>query len=211
MLHNKIIILIFAACISCLLTAVNIFPAKDKTSDAFLKHNKIVLFDPSLNLPVSNNLGKSGIYDLDPDDPQAFCRSTIEKEESPYGEDYHMKLSYKLNPSNPSANGWWIKLNGNDLSSYRAISIKVKGDSNKGFSDSFKIVLKGKTQKIETSVKGVTDKWKTFEIPFFQFNEFMGLDLSKLDELVILFEGSKMRVKEGAYLIDDISFIPKKG
>jgi hypothetical protein len=203
---KQILAIMISTCM--VFSTVSLNAKNDKTVDVF-KVKKLTLFDFDRNLLVSNTLGRSGIYDENPDDAESFCRSTIEKDDTLHINGYHMKLYYKLNPKLSSANGWWTKLDGINLSDYKAISMTVKGDKNKGYSDSFKIILKGKTQRIESVVYGITQSWKNVTIPFYRFNEFMGLDLSKLDELVIMFEGSRMKVKEGAYLIDDISFIPK--
>ena len=109
-------------------------------------------------------------------------------------------------------NGLWTKLNGINLKNFGAISITIKGDSKKKFNPFFKIELKTKKSKITANIEDITDKWQKIVIPFEDFEgDIDEFDFSKLDEFTMVFEDWKFQEKVGAYYIDDISFMPKKG
>jgi hypothetical protein len=198
--------------ITMLFSMIYVNAVSYKTTDAFTTTAPFVLFDFDDRQPMSTVSGQSGIFDFDPNDAEAYCRVGFIKDEDLHKTGYHMRVSYDVNSSKPSFNGWWTKLNGADLSKCDALSITIKGDPEKGFSDFFKIELKDKERKIEYIVEDVTDKWKQIVIPFTDFDgDIASMDWKKMNEFVIVFEDWRLKTKEGRYIIDDISFVPKKG
>ena len=182
------------------------------TGATYSTNDPFVLFNFNDRKPMSSISGQSGIFDFDPDDAEAYCRVGYAQDEGLHKDGYHMKLSYDVNSAKPAFNGWWTKLNGIDLSKFEAISITIKGDAEKGFSDFFKIELKDKNRKIEYILEDVSDKWKQITIPFSEFEgDVTAMDWASMNEFVIVFEDWRMKTKEGRYLIDDIFFVPKKG
>jgi hypothetical protein len=183
-----------------------------KTTDAFTVTTPFVLFDFDDRQPMSSVSGQSGIFDFDPNDAEAFCRVGYIKDEDLHKNGHHMKISYDVESSKPCFNGWWTKLNGADLSKFDAVAITIKGDPEKGFSDFFKIELKDKERKVEYILEDITDKWKQIIVPFADFDgDIASMDWKKMNEFVIVFEDWRLKTKSGRYIIDDISFVPKKG
>jgi hypothetical protein len=58
----------------------------------------------------------------------------------PYG--YAIQMDYDVESPNPAYNGFWMKLNALDATSYNALMFYVKGDPQVGFSQRVKIELK---------------------------------------------------------------------
>mgnify|MGYP003574464192 FL=1 len=181
-------------------------------ADSFSTTEPFVLFDYDARTPMSSVNGLSGIFDFDPNDAEAYCRTGYVRDEGLHKDGYHMKVSYDVDSVKPAFNGWWTKLNGINLSDFEAVALTIKGDSEKGFSDIFKIELKDRTTKVEYIVEDITDKWQQIIVPFDEFEGALdSMDWSTMNEFVIVFEDWRLKTKEGRYYIDDISFVPKKG
>ncbi len=179
----------------------------------FTEKKPLVLFDFDDRAPVNNIGGMWGVFDFNPSDRDSFCRTSYKKDKDLHKKGYYLKVTYDVDSPQASFNGLWTKLNGIDLSKFRAISMKIKGDKNRGFTDFFKIELKDKENKIEAYIEDITDQWQTFVIPF---DEFEGpvedINWKNMNELVFaVFEDWRFKVKVGRLYFDDIAFIPKKG
>lgn len=186
--------------------------AKYKPKDTFTEKKSFILFDFNKKSPLNNVSGQFGVFSANPKDTEASISYRYKKDKTLHKKGYNLYIKYDVDSSQTAFNGIWTKLNGLDLSQFNAFSITIKGDKKKGFNDSFKIELKTKTDKIETSVEDITDKWQKIVIPFEEFEGVIeDFDFSNLYEFNIVFEDWKFKKKEGAYYIDDIGFIPKKG
>ncbi len=186
--------------------------AKYKPGDTFTEKKPFILFDFDKKSPMNNVSGQFGVFNANPKDTESSIRFRYKKDKDLHKKGYNLYIKYDVDSSQSAFNGIWTKLNGLDLSKYKAFSISIKGDKKKGFNDFFKIELKTKKDKIESSVEGITYKWQKIVIPFEEFEGVIKeFDFSNLDEFNIVFEDWKFKKKEGAYFIDDISFIPKKG
>jgi hypothetical protein len=183
-----------------------------KNEDVFISDGPFVLFDFDDRRPLNSLGGSAGIFDGDPRDQEACCKMDYVKDDDLHLKGFHLTLTYDVNSSRPAFNGYWIKLNGIDLSNFNAISLNIKGESGSGYSEILKIELKDNTRKIEYVLDGITDGWEKKILPFSDFEGDLSLlDLRNMDEMVIVFEDWRLQKKEGKYLIDDIEFIPKKG
>lgn len=159
-----------------------------------------------------NNLnGAYGIFNADPEDKESFINASKKKDKSLNKKGNYYFIKYDVDSSKPSFCGLWTKLNDVNISDFKALSLKIKGDKNLGFNEEFKIELKDKSTKIETVVEGITSKWQKIVIPFTEFEgDFENLDFKNISEFTIVLEDNRFSKKVGAYYIDDISFIPKK-
>jgi len=154
-----------------------------------------------------NNLGGDfGSWNRDPKDFTQGCMdsfvSTIKHGETGYS----LQLMYDVLSDNPAYNGFWMKLQGIDISDYKKLSFWVKGDELRGFTKVFKVELKNTKGHIgKYYVTEVTSNWKEIIIPL---EKFSGLDdLTSMNEFVIVFEDRIATKKEGAIYIDDITFL----
>lgn len=151
--------------------------------------------------------GDYGVWQLRPDDYTQNCRYDFNPSANHGGKGAALQLSYDVDSPNEAAcNGFWVKLNGQDLTYYDDIVFFIKGTrSEKGFMDGFRVELKN--SKGETGayfVKGITKWWQKFEIPL---KSFSGLStLKDMTEFVIVFEDRQATDKEGVLYIDDIMF-----
>ncbi|MCM8783168.1 MAG: hypothetical protein NC818_00090 [Candidatus Omnitrophica bacterium] len=154
-----------------------------------------------------NNLGGDfGAWNKDPNDFSQGCFdsfvSTIKR-----GDDgCSMQIMYDVDSVNPAYNGFWMRLEGVDLSAYKAISFWLKGDEMRGFTKVFKVELKNTKGHLgKYYVTEVTKDWKEIVIPL---DKFAGLeDRTSMHEFVIVFEDRVATKKEGAIYIDDITFL----
>ena len=88
------------------------------------------------------------------------------------------------------------------------LSLWVKGDTKTGIPKSFKIELKGDpgSRVGRQYVKSVSGSWKKITLPLKSYAD-QGVDLSSLNELVIVFENSVADPgTEGRIWIDTIAF-----
>ena len=158
-----------------------------------------------------NNLGGDfGSWDKDPEDPTQSCRMSFDPDDAvlPKGEGYSLRLRYDVDSSNEAYNGFWMKLEGNDLSQYNTLSFYVKGDAKEGFTDRIKIEIKTFEKTGFLYVGGITGQWKKISIPLKKFRKIK--NFKPMNEFVIVFEDSMSVPKKGAILIDQIAFSKEK-
>jgi len=119
---------------------------------------------------------------------------------------YSLQLMYDVASENAAYNGFWMKLNGINISDYKELSFWVKGDAERGFTRVFKVELKNTKNNVGTYyVTDVSPEWKEVVIPL---NKFSGInDLSSMYEFTIVFEDRIATKREGAIYIDDIAFV----
>lgn len=190
------------------LTCLNIGIFSKNINKMKTTKEKLVLINFDNRARVNSLDRQIGVFDGNPEDSEAYCRMGFAKDLDLNKEGYVMKLSYDVDSTKPAFNGFWTKLNEADLSEYKAIKIIIKGDTEKGFSDFFKIELKDKNKKIECIVENISDQWKTIIIPFDEFDgDIEDLDWQKINELVIVFEDWRFKIKRGMYYIDEIAFL----
>ena len=154
-----------------------------------------------------NNLGGDfGVWDKDPnDDTQSISSSFVEDDALGNPGGFSLRLDYDVDSPNPAYNGFWMKLEGNDASSYNTLNFYVKGDSDKGFTKRIKIELKDETNKPSAYiVSGITSEWQKVSIPFEKFRRIT--DWSKMSEAVIVFDDINSNPKTGTIFVDQISF-----
>jgi len=147
--------------------------------------------------------GDYGAWDKDPDDETQSAEIFFEEEKRMGDTGYSLGVKYDVDSPNPAFNGFWMSLAGSDFSDYDYLVISVKGDSEKGFTNRFKVELKNDAGQTGTyMVSGVTDEWQEIEIPL---NMVRGIrDFSVMEEFVIVFEDAVASPKEGVIYIDNI-------
>ena len=147
--------------------------------------------------------GKFGAWDVDDKDSSQSCRMEFFPDQNTGVPGYCLKLIYDVDSSNPSYNGLWMELKGEDFSYYRKLCIDIRGDSKAGFPRKIKVELKnsgGETGLI--MIDYITNKWKTMDIPFINFRGIS--DFSEMSELVLVFEDGVTEPKTGTIYIDNI-------
>jgi len=151
-----------------------------------------------------NNLGGGfGAWDKDPQDFTQSCFESFNAKVIRGERGFSLRLDYDVDSPNPAYNGFWMKLNGKDLSDYSKLVFWVKGDKNKGYSKVMKLEFKNDIGEVgKYYVTGITDEWQKIEIPF---NKLAGItNFSSMKELVLVFEDRIVTEKEGAIYIDEI-------
>ena len=157
-----------------------------------------------------NNLGGDfGAWNKDETDLSQMCIDSFSSEVKYGDKGYSLKLVYDVDSPNPAYNGFWTKLQNQNLSDYKELVFFVKGDEQKGFTPRFKVELKNPTQVASFLVTGVTSEWQKVVIPF---QKFKGItEWSQMTEFVIVFDDLTSNPKEGVIYVDDIYFSDGKG
>lgn len=157
-----------------------------------------------------NNLGGDfGAWDKDPTDFTQTCLDSFSSEVKCGDKGYSLKLTYDVDSPNPAYNGFWTKLQNQDLKAYKELVFFVKGDEEKGFTRRFKVELKNPTQVSSFLVSGITSEWQKVVVPLKKFKRIT--DWSKMTEFVIVFDDLTSNPKEGIIYFDDIYFTDGKG
>lgn len=154
-----------------------------------------------------NNIGGDfGTWDKDPNDDTQGTKMAFEPEDSlgnPSG--YSIRLDYDVDSPNPAYNGFWMKLDGEDATTYKSVSFYIKGDKEKGFTKRVKIELKDMSnQPSPYIVTGITGEWQKVTIPLEKFRKMK--DWSRMNEFVVVFDDINSRPKEGTIYIDQVAF-----
>jgi len=155
-----------------------------------------------------NNIGGDfGSWDKDPNDETQICQMSFEGDDAlgdPAG--YSIRLDYDVDSPNPAYNGFWMKLNGEDATSYNAVKFYVKGDAEKAFTKRLKIELKDMSnQPSPYIITGITDQWQEFTIGFDKFRRVS--DWSAMNEFVVVFDDINSNPKAGTIYIDNVRFV----
>ena len=148
--------------------------------------------------------GDFGSWDKDPSDPTQRCTIAFDKANAFGGVGYSLKIDYDVDSPNPAYNGFWMKLQGTDLSTYQKLTLYVRGDSVRGFTPQIKLELKNGTEVGRYLLKGVTDQWQQVSI---SLKDFVGLTGWKgMTEFVIVFDDLTSTKKVGTIYLDEIAF-----
>lgn len=155
-----------------------------------------------------NNIGGDfGAWDKDPNDETQGTEMSFEPDDAlgdPAG--YSIRLDYDVDSPNPAYNGFWMKLNGEDVSKYNALKFYIKGDKDAGYTKRIKMEMKDMSNKPSPYiVTGITDQWTAVSIPFEKFRRIE--DWSSMNEFVIVFDDINSNPKAGTVFIDHVSFV----
>ncbi len=154
-----------------------------------------------------NNLGGDfGSWDKDPNDETQGCQMSFAQDDA-LGDKtgYAIRMDYDVDSPNPAYNGFWMKLNGADVTAYNTLTFYMRGDAEAGFSKRVKVELKDKSNKPSAYiVSGLTDKWQKISIPLNKFRRVE--DWKALNEFVIVFDDINSNPKAGSIYVDQIAF-----
>ena len=149
--------------------------------------------------------GDFGSWDKDPSDPTQKCTISFDKAGAFGGVGYSLKIDYDVDSPNPAYNGFWMKLQGSNVSSYAKLTFYIKGDGPRGFTPQIKLELKNGQQEVgRYLLTGITEEWQQVTIPL---SEFQGVtDWSGMTEFVIVFDDLTSTKKVGTIYVDEIAF-----
>lgn len=154
-----------------------------------------------------NNIGGDfGAWDKDPNDETQGTQMSFEPNDAkgdPAG--YSLRLDYDVDSPNPAYNGFWMKLNGEDLSKYNTLKLWLKGDSKAGFTKRIKLEMKDMSNKPSPYIlSGITEEWKEYKIPLEKFRRIN--DWKSMNEIVLVFDDINSSPKTGTIYIDSVAF-----
>jgi len=148
--------------------------------------------------------GDFGSWNKDESDPTQGCVNGFDTTAAYGGVGYALRLDYDVDSPNPAYNGFWMKLQGTDVSTYKNLVFYARGDAERGYTDKFKLELKNGNEVGKYVLKGVTDEWQRFSVPL---KNFEGLSsTSALTEFVVVFDDLTSTKKVGTIYLDEISF-----
>lgn len=174
---------------------------------ATAQSNKIIVadFNQGENL---NNLGESfGSWDKDANDLTQSCKMSFAKDDAlGLSNGNSLQLDYDVDSPNPAYNGFWLKINKAQVSSFDTLSFYVKGDETKGFTSKIKIELKDKKNgKATFFVENITNKWQRISLTLDK-RSIIPNQLKPFQEFVIVLDDINSSPKIGRILIDQIEF-----
>ena len=169
--------------------------------------NELVIADFDTGDKPNNIGGDFGAWDKDPNDETQGTKMTFEPNDAlgdPAG--YCIRLDYDVDSPNPAYNGFWMKLNGEDVSQYNTLKFYIKGDSKTGYTKRVKIELKDMSNKPSPYIlSGITDEWKQVSIPLEKFRRIS--DWKSMNEFVLVFDDISSNPKTGTAYVDQIAFV----
>ncbi|MBV9462876.1 MAG: hypothetical protein JO317_01490 [Verrucomicrobiae bacterium] len=163
------------------------------------------------NAPAPNNIdGNFGAFTPSESEQVYICKEAIDDKVRHGEKGAALRLDYNVN-NGGAFNGFWMKLGpadkGNhfDASQFKKLSFWVKPDE-KGGPNKFKVELKGDDGPIAKKYIGdLKAGWTKVEIPLDDFAA-QGVDLTKLNEMTIVFEQRAASPKTvGALYLDDVT------
>ena len=198
MKNLKLMVVMFALALA--------FSAPVMAADEAAGGKELVIADFDTGDKPNNLGGDFGAWDKDPNDESQGCQMSFAEDDA-MGDKagYSIRLDYDVDSPNPAYNGFWMKVNGADVTPYNALTFFIKGDGEAGFTKRVKLELKDKSNKPSAYiVSGVTDKWTKVSIPLNKFRRIE--DWKSLNELVFVFDDINSNPKAGSLQVDQISF-----
>jgi hypothetical protein len=172
------------------------------SSSNIKKRETMLIADFNRGRKKTNLKTKFDTWDKDPGDLTQWCKLGFTIEERMGDSGKALKIKYDVDSPYQAFNGLWFQLNNLDASEYKRFILYVKGDKKRGFTKTFKVELKNRSQTGYYLVTRVKNKWKKISIPL---KKFKGIsNFSSLTELTIVFEDNKVTKKTGTIYIDDI-------
>lgn len=183
------------------------FGALSFTGDGHMSVEQVIADFNSGEKP--NNIGgEFGTWDYDMHDETQGCVMSFSSVDSQTQDGGHsIQLQYDVQSSNPAFNGFWMKLQGIDVSAFNRLRFYVKGDAAAGqFTSKFKVELKNALGKRAIYiVEGITSEWSEVRIAFKNTRAIK--DWTEMTEFTIVFSDLVATYKEGSIFIDDIAFL----
>ncbi len=168
--------------------------------------NALVIADFDTGDKPNNIGGDFGAWDKDPNDDTQGTQLSFEPDDAlgdPAG--YSVKLTYDVDSPNPAYNGMWMKLNGENATSYNTLTFYVKGAKDSGFTKRLKVEMKDMSNKSSPYiVSNITDQWQKVSVPFEKFRRIT--DWSSMNEFVVVFDDINSSPKQGTVYVDNIAF-----
>ncbi len=148
--------------------------------------------------------GDYGSWDKDPSDPTQRCTIAFDKSNAFGNAGYSLRLDYDVDSPNPAYNGFWMKLQNTNLTTYKTVSFYIKGDAARGFTPQIKVEIKNGSEVGRYLLKGISDEWQKVSIPL---KDFAGItEWNSMTEFVIVFDDITSTKKVGTIYIDEILF-----
>lgn len=171
--------------------------------------NELLLADFNSGDKPNNLNGDFGVWNKDPDDRSQGCSMSFEEDDAlGVFQGQSLRLDYDVESENPAYNGFWMKLNGLDVSAYNTVSLYIRGEGLKNFTKRIKFEIKDSANHLAPYiVSGITEKWQKIEIPFERFRKIQ--DWSAMGEFVVVFDDMNSDPQQGTILIDQIAFKKK--
>jgi hypothetical protein len=114
-----------------------------------------------------------------------------------------IKVAYDLNDPFPSTKTFAIAIPDKDVSKYRKLNLSIRG-LNGAYPGVVKLVVSNvKNEKATYYIKSVGADWRKVSVPFANLNL---TDWTTVREVAFVLEAWNMDFRQGAMLIDDISF-----
>lgn len=177
-----------------------------QTTGGGIGSGELIVADFDTGDKPTNIGGDFGAWDKDPNDETQLCQMSFESDDA-LGDKlgYSIRLDYDVDSPNPAYNGFWMKLNDLDVTTYNTVNFYIKGDTTAGFTKRVKIELKDSTkQPAPFILSGLTDQWQKFSIPFEKFRRIKNWDA--LNEFVVVFDDINSNPKTGTIFVDHITF-----
>lgn len=163
-----------------------------------------------------------GTWTRDSADQTQTCTATFSDDDA-VSKGRSLRIYYDVDSPNPAFNGFYLKLDGLDLSGYDMLHLYLRGDLSKGFTPHVKIELKNGHQAhvrqkellnlphepflgshtFSAFLEGIGADWRKFSIPFSNFRKLK--ELHDMHELVIVFDDIHSSPKSGVIYLDHIS------
>ena len=147
-----------------------------------------------------------GAWNGDPGDPTQFCRVRLQEAQRMGTAGFGLMIEYDVESPNPAYNGFWLKLPDVPLAAFGALSFRIKGDAQRGFTRRVRLELKDRAHVAGFQLEGITAEWTQVHVPL---RAFAGIEALRMaTEFVIVFDDETATEKVGAVYLDDLMFEP---
>lgn len=180
---------------ACLILIVSLFP------DFLSAGDNLLIADFSAPFKETNIITEYDSFIKNPNDEGQYCNIQLFYLKENGKENQVLKIFYDVESSETAFGGIFFHLNFLDLSNYRKLTFRIKGDKEEGFTTRLNVEFVGKTGSEKIPLPKIKDKWKKVSIPLKNFKK---KNLKESQRLVFVLEDNFVTKRKGVIYLDDI-------
>lgn len=113
---------------------------------------------------------------------------------------------FDVDSSLPAMGGFWLKIEGHDLSEYESLHLWMRAESDPPFTGNIALQFTDKdNRKAPYLLSGVRSEWKEFEVPLQKFRRIR--DWSEVKTFEIVIDDIHARPKKGVLFLKEVSVV----
>ncbi len=203
---KKLLLILYAIILTSVIFLENLY------SDKIINSNNPFIFQDFDNTNHHfNAYGKKSIAEnLIKKYYEANIKAQYVNDEDLHNKGKHLCLEYDVIPYNSEV-GYIIPFHGLDLTFFKKLSFKIKGEHKTGYTDKIKIEISTWNDRIHILMDNISGKWQEIKLDFDDFaGEKENFNWEGVERITFIIANLNSEVTKGKLYFDDMKLIPKE-